>query len=57
MACGLLKWEGESMGDVWFAWEMGWKLGLWWHMIKQMGDGKDRVQWDMRCLVPMRKDV
>ncbi len=44
MVCGLLKWEGESMGDVWFAWEMGWKLGLWLHMIKQMGDGKDGVQ-------------
>jgi hypothetical protein len=27
------------MGGAWFAWEMGWKLGLWWHMIKQMGDG------------------
>ncbi len=26
---------------------MGWKLGLWWYMIKQMGDGKDEVQWDM----------
>ncbi len=31
------------MGNAWFAWEMGWKLGMWWHMIKQMGDGKDEV--------------
>jgi len=36
-------WEGELMGGVWFAWEMGWKLGLWWHMIKQMGNGNDKV--------------
>jgi hypothetical protein len=43
MVCGLLKWEGEQVGDAWFALEMGWKLGLWWHMIKQMGDGKDEV--------------
>ncbi len=47
MVCGLLKWEGELMGGVWFVWEIGWKLNLWWHMIKQMGDGKDKVQWDM----------
>jgi hypothetical protein len=45
--CGLLKWEEELMGSAWFAWEMGWKLGLWWRMIKQMGNGKDEVQWDM----------
>ncbi len=31
------------MGDVWFAWVIGWKLGLWWHMIKQMNDEKDVV--------------
>jgi len=31
------------MEDAWFAWEMRWKLGLWWHMIKQMGNGKDKV--------------
>ncbi len=47
MVCGLLKWEGELVGGAWFAWEMGWKLGLSWHMIKQMNDGKDEVQWDM----------
>jgi hypothetical protein len=47
MVCGLLKWEGELMGSAWFAWEMGWKLDLWWHMIEQMGDRKDKVQWDM----------
>jgi hypothetical protein len=47
MGCGLLKWEGELMGSAWFAWEMGWKLDIWWHMIEQMGDRKDEVQWDM----------
>jgi len=40
---GLLKWEGELVRNAWFAWKMGWKLSLWWHMIKQMGDGKDGV--------------
>jgi hypothetical protein len=39
----VLKWEGEPMGNAWLACEMGWKLGLWWHMIKQIGDGKDEV--------------
>jgi hypothetical protein len=34
VVCGLLKWEGELVGDAWFVWDMGWKLGLWWHMIK-----------------------
>ncbi len=29
------------MEGAWFAWEMSQKLGLWWHMINQMGDGKD----------------
>jgi hypothetical protein len=24
------------MDGSWFAWEMGWKIGLWWHMIGQM---------------------
>ncbi len=43
VVCGLLNWEGDLVENVWFAWEMGWKLGLWWHMIKQMGDGKDEV--------------
>jgi len=37
--CNLLEWEGELVGGLWFAWEMGWRVGLWWHMIKQMGDG------------------
>jgi len=41
--CGSLKWEGELMEGGWFAWEMRWKLGLWWHMINQMGDGKDEL--------------
>jgi hypothetical protein len=55
--CGLLKWEGELVGGMWFCmgngveikfvvahdktnsrWE---RLGLWWHMIKQMVDGND----------------
>jgi len=31
------------MGNTSLTCEMGWKLGLWWHMIKQMGDGKDEV--------------
>jgi len=44
---GLLKWEGELVGGVWFAWEIEWKLGLWWHMIKQMDDGNDKVRWDI----------
>ncbi len=43
----MLKWEEEPVGNALFAWEMGWKLGLWWHMTKQIGDGKDEVQWDM----------
>jgi hypothetical protein len=30
----LLKWEVELVGGAWFAWDMRWKLGLWWHMIK-----------------------
>jgi hypothetical protein len=38
-----VKMGGGTMGNVWFAWEMGWKLGLCWHMIKQMGNGKDEV--------------
>jgi hypothetical protein len=45
--CGLLKWEGELVRGVQFAWEMGWKLGMWWYMINQIGDEKDEVQWDM----------
>jgi hypothetical protein len=39
MVCDLLKWDGELVGSAWFTWDMGWKLGLWWHMINQMGDG------------------
>ncbi len=35
------------MGNAWFAWEMGWKLSLQWHMIKQMGNGKNDIIWDM----------
>jgi hypothetical protein len=31
------------MKNAWFAWEMGCKLGLWWHMINQMGNGKDEI--------------
>jgi hypothetical protein len=31
---GLLKWEGELLGGSWFTWEMGWRIGLWWHMVK-----------------------
>jgi hypothetical protein len=34
---------GELMESAWFAWDMRWKLSLWWHMIKQMGNGKDEV--------------
>jgi hypothetical protein len=40
----LLKWEGELVDGSWFAWEMGWIIGLWWHMIKKMGDGDYEVQ-------------
>ncbi len=40
MVCVLLKWKGELMK---FAWEMGCKLGLWWHMLNQMGNGKDEI--------------
>jgi hypothetical protein len=38
-----VKMGGVIMGSVWFAWEMGWELGLYWHMIKQMGNGKDEI--------------
>jgi hypothetical protein len=44
VVCGLLKWEGALMAGLWFAWEMGWKIGLWWCMIKQTGDGDYKVQ-------------
>jgi hypothetical protein len=44
---GLLKWEGQLMGGLWFAWEMGWKIGLWWHMVRQMGNGSYEVRLDM----------
>ncbi len=47
---GLLKWEGKLVGGSWFAWKNGWKIGLWWHMIKQMGKGNYEV--DMGHLVP-----
>ncbi len=42
--CGLLKLEGELVGGAWFTWEIRWKLGQWWHMIKQMGDGNYDVR-------------
>jgi hypothetical protein len=32
------------MDGSWFAWEMGWKIGLWWHMIGQNGDENYEVQ-------------
>ncbi len=32
------------MGGSRFALEMGWKIGLWWCMVKQMGDGSYEVQ-------------
>jgi hypothetical protein len=35
------------MGGLWFAWEMGWKIGLGWHMIKQMGDESYKIQLNM----------
>ncbi len=48
---GSCKHVEEMKGGVWFivqfAWEMGWKLGMWWYMINQIGDEKDEVQWDM----------
>jgi len=31
------------MGGSWFVWEMVWRIGLWWHMIRQMGDGNYAV--------------
>jgi hypothetical protein len=42
-----VKIERGPMESVWFAWEMGWKLNLCWHMIKQMGNVKDKFRWDM----------
>ncbi len=39
MVCGLLQLEKELVGGSWFAWEMGWRIGMWWCMIKQKGDG------------------
>jgi len=42
--CGLLEWKGELMGGSWFACEMGWRIGLWWRMIEQMGNGDYKVQ-------------
>jgi len=44
MVYGLIEWERELMGGSWFVWEMGWKLGLWWCMMKHMGDGNFKVQ-------------
>ncbi len=38
-----VEWEGELMGGEWFTWEMGWKIGLWWHMVKQMDDGSYKI--------------
>jgi len=32
------------MGGSWFAWKMRWKIGLWWRMIKQMGNGNYEVR-------------
>jgi len=34
---------GELVGGSWFAWEMGCKIGLWWHMVRKMGDGSYEV--------------
>jgi hypothetical protein len=35
---------GKIMGGSWFAWEMGWIVGLWWHMINQMGNRNYEIQ-------------
>jgi len=43
MVYGLLEWEGELMGGSWFIWEMGWKINLWWCIMKQMSDGNYKV--------------
>jgi hypothetical protein len=42
MVRGLLEWEGELVCGSRFVWEMRWKIGLWWCMMKQMGDGTTR---------------
>jgi hypothetical protein len=31
--------DRQLVGGLWFAWGMRWKIGQWWHMIRQMGDG------------------
>jgi hypothetical protein len=51
------------VGGLWFAWGMKWRIGQWWCMMKQMGDGNLRSLMkhdelgDMGHLVPMRYDV
>jgi hypothetical protein len=35
------------MNGSWFAWEMGWKIGLWWHMMKQTNYENYEVWWNM----------
>jgi hypothetical protein len=34
---------GKLVGDLWFAWGMGWRISQWWHMMRQMGDGTYEV--------------
>ncbi len=38
-----VKMGGGSSGWLILSWEMGWKIGMWWHMVKQMGDGSYEV--------------
>jgi len=35
------------VGGSWFAWEMGWKIGLLWCMKGQMGNGNYEVRENM----------
>jgi hypothetical protein len=32
------------MGGLWFAWGMKWRISLWWHIIKRMGNGDYEAQ-------------
>jgi hypothetical protein len=29
----------DVMGGLCFAWEMGWKIGLWWHKVSKWAMG------------------
>jgi hypothetical protein len=34
----------RGITNGWFVWGMKWKVGLWWCMIKQMGDENYDIQ-------------